>query len=498
MNAPAFPVIAFGTMSPAALGWSTASADWARTPRIHARRHERSIGPPMKSVHCGRGARKHSRIAMLLMMIAASPFCIEARAQAGGPSPGAGESREHAELVLADVYRMVAGNPRIAAAAALAAATQARVASARRPPDPELQLGFMNRSLPSLAPMDPLGMTQLQVIQMVPIPGKLGLTGRIAADNAAAAKARVSDVRWDVRARAAMTFYDLYVADAQLDIARKTKRLVQDIARVSQVMYSVGDGKQADVLRAQVEVARMAEEITRMESMRASMSGRLAAILNLPAHSLLTTPRLPGLPDSLPPFADLIAEAERNRPMIAAGQRELAAAETGQLLAQKEIWPDLQVGLQYGWRAGSMGTERMGSLMLGATVPVYARSRQLRMREEASAMRAMAAADIAAMRAETRGRMTELYADFVKARNLRALYKTTVLPQAEGAVTASFSAYRVGSVNLMTLLDNQMTVNRYRQESVALEAAQGKAIAEMEMLLGRELFDPASNARIGK
>lgn len=113
-------------------------------------------------------------------------------------------------------------------------------------------------------------------------------------------------------------------------------------------------------------------------------------------------------------------------------------------------------------------------------------------------MRAMAVADVAAMRAETRGRMTELYADFTKVKNLRALYKTTVLPQAEGAVTASFSAYRVGSVNLMTLLDNQMTVNRYRQESITLEAAQGKAIAEMEMLLGRELFDPARNARIVK
>jgi outer membrane protein TolC len=393
---------------------------------------------------------------------------------------------------------MAAMNPRITAAMALAAATQARVASAKRPPDPELQLGFMNRSLPSLAPMDPLGMTQLQVMQMVPTAGKLRLAGRIAADNAAAAQARIGDVRWDVRARAAMTFYDLYVVDAQLGIARQTKKLVQDIARVSQVMYSVGDGKQADVLRAQVEVARMTADITRMESMREAMVGRLSAILDLPAGNVLAPPRLPNLLKSLPPLADLIAEAERNRPMIAAGQRDLAAAVTGERLAQKEIWPDLQVGLQYGWRSGSMGTERMGSLMLGASVPLYARSRQLRMRDEANAMRAMAAADVAAIRAETRGRMTELYADFTRAENLSALYHTTILPQAEGSVTASFAAYRVGEVNLMTLLDNQMSVNRYRQEVIALEAEQGKAIAEIEMLLGRELGDAVRNARIGQ
>jgi hypothetical protein len=35
-----------------------------------------------------------------------------------------------------------------------------------------------------------------------------------------------------------------------------------------------------------------------------------------------------------------------------------------------------------------------------------------------------------------------------------------------------------------------MTVNRYRQELITLGAEQGKAVAEMEMLLGRQLFDP--------
>ena len=62
-------------------------------------------------------------------------------------------------------------------------------------------------------------------------------------------------------------------------------------------------------------------------------------------------------------------------------------------------------------------------------------------------------------------------------------------------MTASFAAYRVGEVNLMTLLDNQTTVNRYRQELITLDAEQGKAVAEMEMLLGRALFDPDRGTR---
>ena len=104
-------------------------------------------------------------------------------------------------------------------------------------------------------------------------------------------------------------------------------------------------------------------------------------------------------------------------------------------------------------------------------------------------MRAMADADLAMMRADTRARVIESYANLVRARNVAALYRTTVLPQAEATVASALSAYRVGRVDFMTLLDDRMVVNRYHQELLVLEADQGKAWAELEMLLGRQLFD---------
>lgn len=39
----------------------------------------------------------------------------------------------------------------------------------------------------------------------------------------------------------------------------------------------------------------------------------------------------------------------------------------------------------------------------------------------------------------------------------------------------------------MTLLDNRMTVNRYRQELATLESDEGKAWADLEMLTARVL-----------
>lgn len=182
--------------------------------------------------------------------------------------------------------------------------------------------------------------------------------------------------------------------------------------------------------------------------------------------------------------------------MVRAGRDEVQAASASARLARRELIPDLQLGLQYGQRAGEMGAERMGSLMVGASVPIFARSRQLRMRDETAAMREMAEADLAAMRADTRARVAETFANLTKARRLAELYRSTVLPQAEATASSALAAYRVGGVDFMTLLDDRMIVNRYRQELFRLEAEEGQSWAELEMLVGRELFD-ANTAAAG-
>ena len=398
-------------------------------------------------------------------------------------------------LRLGDVYRAVErDNPRAAAARALAAASATRVDGARRPPDPQFQLGFMNYKLPELAPMATLGMVQLQLMQMVPVAGQLGLAGRRAAAYAAADGEKARDVAWDARAQGAMAFYELYRIDVSLGVARETLRLLLDLQRTAEAMYRVGEGQQADVLRAQVEVARMTEDTLRMRAMRTAAAARLGALANLAVEGPVGTPVLPTFPTDVPALDSLVTAAESDRPMVRAGARALEAAETQEQLARREIWPDLQVGIQYGQRGGAMGVERMGSLMVGASLPIFARDRQFRMRDEAAAMRQMAAADLGAMRADTRARVAGLRADLERARRLAVLYRMTILPQAEAAVTSALSAYRVGRVDFMTLLDDQMAVNRFRQELAALEAEEGQDWADLEMLLGRELIPVDSPA----
>ena len=395
-------------------------------------------------------------------------------------------------LRLGEVYReLESRNPMLRAASASARAAAARVGPVSRLPDPTLQFATMNRDLPGFALNDPLGMNQVQLMQMVPLGGRIGLAADAAKARARAEQARVPQVTLNQRAMAARQFYALYRLDRSIEVLQETRELIRRLERTVEAMYGVGTGRQADVLRAQVEVARMTEEIIRMQAMRVAEASRLNGLLDRAPADTITRPALPDLEIALPSSDSLIALALATRPLLRAAAEQVSAAQLEERRTGKEIWPDLTLGMIYGQRTmPEGGTDRMMSLMIGATVPIWAGSRQKQMRAEAIAMREMAEADLAGLKAETRAGVLELLAELDRVIRLAALYRGTVLPQTGATVGSALAAYQVGTVDFMTVLDNQMTVNRYRLELIGLVAERGTLLAELEMITGRAWIDP--------
>ncbi len=167
---------------------------------------------------------------------------------------------------LGEIYAQVQhANPKLAAARALVRAARARTPAASRLPDPQLQLGFMNYSLPSLEPD--------AAARDDPAPAHADgparrETRRWPADRRRAGRcdkrARRRSSSGTLRSQTAAAFYDLYATDRQLGVARETVTLLQAIAHTAESMYRVGEGRQADVLRAQVEIAKMVEDTLRI------------------------------------------------------------------------------------------------------------------------------------------------------------------------------------------------------------------------------------------
>jgi outer membrane protein, heavy metal efflux system len=401
-------------------------------------------------------------------------------------------------LALHEVYELARErNPMLHASRAAADAVATQEPSAGLPPDPEIQLGVMNASLPGLQVDMPGAMLpSVQAMQMIPFPGKLRLGGEIARQSTAMARTETEETWWEVRADAAMAFYEIYQADRQVAVMEETLDWLRQLEEVATAMYSVGGGRQSDVLRAGVEVARMQADIARMRAMRTAAAARLNAVLDRPADTAIPAVSFAGLPRDLPAADELQRWAEESRPVLERARIGVARARTRESLARRELWPDLTLGVQYGQRPSEMGTERMGSLMVGFSVPVFAGQRQMQMRREAAAMEQMARADLTGTRARVGARIAELLAELDRARTLVVLYRTEVLPQAEATVASAFSSYRVGRVDFMTLVDAQMTLNQYGQELYELLAEYGRMVAELEMAIGREL--PPTTTTLGE
>jgi outer membrane protein TolC len=392
-------------------------------------------------------------------------------------------------LRVADVLAAVeVVNPGLDAMRISAEAMSLRGPAASAFPDPLLQLGFMNFGLPEFNTDMAMSMApSVQLTQTLPWPGKLSRQEDVALFERDMAFARADEASWQLRKLAAAVVYDLYALDRRLAVMTETLELLGGFREVALAMYGTGTGRQTDVLRADVEITRMAGEVRRMEGMRSARVATLNGMLDRPTETPVGAVVLEALPRTLPEQDTLIAWALEGRPLLTEATLAVQRAESATSRAEREIWPDLRVGVAYGQRDRGFGTERMGSVLVGVTLPIFAGSRQHALKNAAAAEGRAAEARLSSARAEVGSLIGRLLAELDATRALVDLYRDEVVPQAQTNVASAFSSYRVGVVDFMTLIDAQTTANRYEAELYQLISGYGATVVAIESAVGRPL-----------
>jgi outer membrane protein, heavy metal efflux system len=372
-------------------------------------------------------------------------------------------------------------NPMLAAALLRADAARSRPSQAGALPDPQVTLALTNRPLSGFGAAEPMTMNTIGVSQRFPWPGTLGFGAERERALADADDLDAAEAERQLVARVTGVYADLATTDRSLVIMGRTRDLLRDCLTISRTMYAVGDVPQQDVLQAQVSVARMTEDITAMEQDRVALAARLNALLGRDATVPVPAVEAAAPGAELPPADSLMALAVARRPALLAARERVRAADAGYRQARRTLYPDLMVSVQYGQRPQF---DDLLSLSVGFTIPLWAGSRQLPLRREMDAMRADQAAMARDLTNETFATLTERRADAERARRLSILYHNDVLPQARAAADAARSAYRVGTVDYMTLVESEMVFNRYEVELVRLAAQWRRAVAAIEALTG--------------
>lgn len=363
-----------------------------------------------------------------------------------------------------------------------AVAAAERVGPAGALPDPVLSFGLMNRPINGFGTDEPMTMNQVQLSQDLPWPGTLGAMRREAASRAEAQSHAAAEVEAALLAEVLDRYFTLAATDRTLVILERNRDLLRDFFAVTTSRYEVGEAPQQDLLQAQVAVATMTEEIIALAEERRANAARLNALLGRGAEETVPALELPPLGETPASIDSLIVIAGEHRPAIrAAGARRRAAA-AGIEVARRERYPELMLGAAWSQRPAY---DDMASLMVGIRLPVRPGSRQQPRVREMEAMAAEADAAALDLANRTWADLVEARAAVERARALGLLYTSAILPQATAAVEAALAAYRVGQVDYSTLVESQMTVNRYEIALVQITAEYHQALTRIDALLGR-------------
>jgi len=422
-----------------------------------------------------------SRLAVGFMLLAVLALPYRAPAEDAKPSEDLPKLVEAA----------IANNPEVKASEARWEMFRNRVAQVGALDDPMLMLKLQNFLVrdPFNSRRDPMSQRVIGISQQLPFWGKRDLKAEVAAKEAEALKWQVEERKLELARMVKETYYQIFVTDKELEIVEKNIRIMDDFIALAETKYSVGQGAQQDVFKAQVERSKMYDMKITLEQRRKSLQATLNTLLYRPAE----TPVGKVADFELKPFnwspEQLRTMAGENRPMLRSLRAQIEKGEAGHHLAEKEFFPDVNLSLEYMQRDPTSEMEvgyDMYSAGLTFNLPIQ-RERRHAMVRESTAEIAMATAELNTLYNGINLGIADSLAQLERREKLTKLYRSGIIPQAEQSLESATIGYRVNKVDFLTLLDSRLTLFNYERDYYDSMAEYQMRLAQLEALVGREL-----------
>jgi cobalt-zinc-cadmium efflux system outer membrane protein len=435
---------------------------------------------PMRSL--GRLTRA---VALLVAVVAQATAATTASAQT--PLVGAA-----APALSALVAEALQNNPELRGAAKESEAAGQRIRPAGALEDPMLEAGVLNAPIqPLRLNREDMTMKMLGVSQKLPYPGKRALREQVAAKDAESVSYGLRETANRVVRDVKLAYFDLALACETIRQLQSNRLILEQFLKIAEGRYAVGQATQAEVLKAQIQLSRMAEELLRMERERPVMEAELLRLLGRRGNVVPIVAELPQIGDAAFSLEALQEAALRERPQLLGLQSVIDRGAKTLELARKEALPDFDLRFSYGQRErdlAGMPREDLFSITVAMNLPVWRKDKIEPRIAEAQAMREQTLEVQRAQQNEVLAKLRQQVAIAEQSRKSVRLYETGVLPQARLGVEASLSGYKVNRVDPLMLLDSQMTLFNYEISRAKELVNFNKALAEIELLTGKRTF----------
>ena len=360
-------------------------------------------------------------------------------------------------------------SPALAAARAGISAARERVAPAGALPDPMLRLSYENDGASISLGEEPMTRLSFMAEQPIPWPGKLAHAAKVASADASVVEAAVARLRLGIEADVRRAAARLLEAREARDLDREQEETWGRIESVARSRYAAGLGTQQDVLRAQAETTRLAQQVRRDEGAARTAEAELRRLLlRDPGTPVEVGGRLRDARPEPPDAPAELARAEAESPELEVARREADREALAIDLARRDLRPDLVASAGY-MNRGSL--PMMWSVGLGVTVPLFAGKKQGPRVREAEARLAGVRAAENDVRLRLRARTEERLALLAQLSEEARLDREALLVQDRLAVEAALASYSTGAVPFVTVLEAISTEFADRRAALARLAA---------------------------
>ena len=327
--------------------------------------------------------------------------------------------------------------------------------------------------------------------QTLPFLGKRDLRGGVALQAANAAREKYALERVKLFHHVKLAYYDYYYLAREVRVLRESLSLLKYIEQVTRTRYKVGKVEQQAVIRAELELGKLDDRLRALNNLRAPIVARLNAALNRPQDAPIPWPKEIPHHDVNLPDDEILRQVKEANPSLKALAYEVRKRKNSVLLARREYYPDITLGLDYIDTASARmrGVRDSGKDPIAASVSINvplwwgkyrAREREARARHRA-AVKSKADAENS-LQADTRMALYKLH----DAERKTDLYRDTLIPKAKQAMKTLEAAFRAGTASFTDLIDAERILLEFQLSYEQARTARARSVAELEMLLGKD------------
>ena len=311
------------------------------------------------------------------------------------------------------------------------------------------------------------------------------------------------DRKAKVTATVAQLWLQAYQAQESIRLIENDRALFEQLVDAARASYStaLGRARQQDLIRAQLELTRLDDRLTRLRQKQESTQRNLSEWIGAQA-SMPLDPVLPKQSTIVPVAALYTKTADeqaryegiRHHPALQAFDQRIDAMTTGVELAHQKYKPEWGISAQYGYRADDpTGRDRADFFSMGVSfdLPIFTGNRQ---DKEVSAAVAMAEASKSDKQLLARRLMAELDAAIVQLQRLNernALFTQQLLPQMAEQAEASLTAYNNDDGDFAEAVRARIAELNAKIEALSLVVERQQLIARINYLLAQTGTDQA-------